>query len=295
MLAGCGESQPQILGPANVNAVGSERAHQQTFEYTGKAQSFTVPARVTRVTVTANGASGPSQGGSSCYFTGGRAGVVKAAIAVTPGETLAIYVGGEGMGNTSNCSARYEGGYNGGGNGGNEAYCLNGTGGGGASDVRQGGTALRNRVIIAGGGGGGGIALSSFYAGNGGDGGGEIGGHGTDTYVGGYGGAGGTQHHGGKGGDGGMRSDRGSHGYAGKFGIGGAGGNGQFAGCGGGGGGGYYGGGGGGAGSSTESYCSVSGGGGGGGSSYIEPSAKSFTGWQGWKNAVGNGLIVISW
>ncbi len=64
---------------------------------------------------------------------------------------------------------------------------------------------------------------------------------------------------------------------------------------GGGGGGGYYGGGGGGAGSSGYYYCYLAGGGGGGGSSYIEPSAKSFRGWQGWKNADGNGLVVISW
>ena len=43
------------------------------------------------------------------------------------------------------------------------------------------------------------------------------------------------------------------------------------------------------------SDCYAGGGAGGGGSSYIEPRAKSFRGWQGWKNAVGNGLIVISW
>lgn len=58
------------------------------------------------------------------------------------------------------------------------------------------------------------------------------------------------------------------------------------------------GGGGGGAGSYLYSYrygCAASGGGGGGGSSYVEPSAKNFRQWQGWKNATGDGLIVLSW
>jgi len=35
--------------------------------------------------------------------------------------------------------------------------------------------------------------------------------------------------------------------------------------------------------------------GGGGGSSYIEPSARKYESWQGWKTATGNGLVVFSW
>ena len=42
-------------------------------------------------------------------------------------------------------------------------------------------------------------------------------------------------------------------------------------------------------------YCLGYGGGGGGGSSYVEPSAISFKMWSGWRNATGNGLVVISW
>jgi hypothetical protein len=61
---------------------------------------------------------------------------------------------------------------------------------------------------------------------------------------------------------------------------------------GGGGGGGYEGGGGGGA--SAADY-GFGGGGGGGGSSYIESNAKDFHSWQGWKDAKGNGVVVISW
>ena len=37
------------------------------------------------------------------------------------------------------------------------------------------------------------------------------------------------------------------------------------------------------------------GGGGGGGSSYVEPSAIKSRVWPGWKDATGDGLIVIDW
>ncbi|MFW1396645.1 glycine-rich protein, partial [Vibrio parahaemolyticus] len=57
-----------------------------------------------------------------------------------------------------------EGGQNGGGKG-----CGKGTGGGGASDIRVGGTSLSSRVLVAGGGGGYG------YGGYGGGGGGLTG------------------------------------------------------------------------------------------------------------------------
>jgi phospholipase C len=35
--------------------------------------------------------------------------------------------------------------------------------------------------------------------------------------------------------------------------------------------------------------------GGGGGSYYVEPDAIKFRMWRGWKNAIGNGLVVFSW
>jgi Glycine rich protein len=291
LLTGCAGSQPPVGASNLANDISRFALHHQTFHYTGKAQSFKVPAGVTYVTIDANGASGPTQGGSSCYFTGGRGGVVKATIAVTPGEILAIFVGGEGTGDTPNCSAGSEGGFNGGAAGGSESYCLNGTGGGGASDVRQGGDELRDRVIVAGGGGGGGIANSVFDAGAGGDGGGNVGANGTGVPVGGYGGAGGTQHRGGKGGAAGAPGMRSSNGYRGVLGAGGVGGNGQFAGCGGGGGGGYYGGGGGGG---ADGASAAGGGGGGGGSSYIESGATNIKNQRG-AATPGNGVIVFSW
>ena len=124
-----------------------------TFDYTGAEQTYTVPAAVCSITVDAYGAQGGNGQGYAYTFyspvvydvlggNGGNGNRVQATLTVTPGETLYVYVGGQG-GQTS-------GGYNGGGNTGNT-----GGGGGGASDVRQAGSGLGNRVVIAGGGGGG--------------------------------------------------------------------------------------------------------------------------------------------
>ena len=203
MLAGCGGSQPPI-GALSVTDVSNYAGmHQRTFNYTGKAQSFKVPSGISQVTVKAQGASGPSgQPTSYCKFTGGNGGIVKATIPVTPGETLAIYVGGEGGGDGSNCSPNGAGGFNGGGDGGNGVSGGSGTGGGGASDVREGGDSLTDRVVVAGGGGGGGVFNGLYGAGSGGAGGGKIGGNGSATSSdspAGNGGYGGTQHHGGPG------------------------------------------------------------------------------------------------
>ncbi|MEI6766474.1 MAG: glycine-rich protein [Bacteroidota bacterium] len=125
----------------------------QTFNYTGAQQTFTVPPCVTSVTLDVYGAQGGGGGGN-----GGRA---QGTLSVTPGQILYVYVGGEGAGYNTGVSV---GGWNGGGNG---HY---GCAGGGGSDVRAGGTALSNRVIVAGGGGG-------YYGNPGGAGGGTSGGN----------------------------------------------------------------------------------------------------------------------
>ncbi len=169
--------------------------------YTGGSQNFTVPVCATTVYVIVAGAQG---GGPFSNNPGGYGGEVGATIPTTPGESLAIYVGGAG-GNGTYSSQGY-GGFNGGGAGappeGSKAFG-GGNGGGGASDARQGGTALANRVVVAGGGGGSGYAgtISSF----GGPGGGLTGGSGQDGYcfgLMGKGGGGGTQTSGGAGGAG---------------------------------------------------------------------------------------------
>ena len=64
-----------------------------TFAFTGSADSFTVPAGVTQITVDAFGA----QGGPTQVLgtAGGLGGEATATIAVTPGEVLQVNVGGQ--------------------------------------------------------------------------------------------------------------------------------------------------------------------------------------------------------
>ena len=228
-----------------------------TFNYTGSMETWTVPNGVTSITVDVRG----SQGGDCIYNDtakpddlGGKGGRVVTVYPVMPGQTLNLFVGGIP--------------YNGGGNGAGFICQANG---GGASDVRIGGTALTDRVVVAGGGGGGGNNCST-NAEPGGDGGGLIGGKGWQcggqqgTAV----GMGGTQTAGGASGT--------NPATAGALGIGGNGGGAGTAS--GGGGGGYYGGGG-------AAY-----GGGGGGSSYTSSWATSVAHTQGFQNGTGQIIIV---
>jgi len=117
----CGTS-----GQSTISVSQSYICSPLTFSYSGGAQTFTVPSGVTTINVQCWGAQGQnSYGGLGGYATGN--------LAVTPGEQLVVYVGGQG-------------GFNGGGTG-------NVGNGGGGTDVRQGGATLNNRVIVAGGGG----------------------------------------------------------------------------------------------------------------------------------------------
>ena len=244
----------------------------QTFNYTGGNQTWTVPAGVFAVSFDVRGA----QGGTNSWNDGGKGGKVTGTLAVTPGQTLNVYVGGQ-PGSGGCCTGVWgPGGWNGGGQGyayfsGQEAR-----GGGGASDIRIGGTTLNNRVVVAGGGGGAGGQYCNGNQDKGGAGGGS-GNAGNGLVCNGYNscycGTGGTQTTGGTNGCGGQ---------AGQFGVGGN----AWAGCcgypSGGGGGGWYGGGGG--------YYY---GGGGGGSSYVNPNLTSnVTHTQGDQN--GNGQVIIS-
>ena len=247
------------------------------FSYSGAEQTFVVPVGVNSVQVECWGASG-GDGNNLSQQPGGGGGYAAGTLSVTPGETLSLFVGGEGT--RSNISP-IAGGFNGGGeayNYGNVSwYCA---GGGGATDVRVGGTTLEDRVLVAGGGGGGGGSGSHAYGG-GGDGGGIVGDNGFDTEFGNdpYGdrhGKGGSQSAGGPGGT--SESPGGSDGV---FGIGGDASIGSNA-LASGGGGGYYGGGGG----------SYHGGAGGGGSSYVGGVTDAVT--ISGVNS-GDGLIVISW
>ena len=178
-------------------------ATTETFDYTGGVQTWTVPPGVTSGTFDVYGASGGESG--SPGFEAGKGGRARSVLALTPGSTVYIVVGGAG--------AWPGAGYNGGGNG-------SWFGGGGATDIRIGGRTLDSRVLVAGGGGG-----AAQYTGQAGHGGGL-----TGT---GAGGGGGTQTAGGSG----TYPD-----WKGSFGQGGTDGGVNMIG---GGGGGWYGGGGG--------------------------------------------------
>ncbi len=146
------------------------QATTTTFSYTGAQQAFVVPPNVNTVHIDAQGASG----WSGATNRGGRGGSAVGDLAVTPGETLYIYVGGQGT--AANVDQVPAGaGFNGGGLGMTNSAGPNFVGGGGgASDVRQSGFALGNRVLVAAGGGG-----ATENGGElGGDGGGLVGGNG---------------------------------------------------------------------------------------------------------------------
>ncbi len=240
-----------------------------TFNYTGAAQTWTVPPCVTSINVDVRGAEGGGGAG------GGNGARVQATMAVTPGQVLQINVGGLG-----NCPG---GGFNGGGNGQNANSTANRScGGGGASDIRITPYAMGNRVVVAAGGGGIGGGTQDAAGGNGGC---ATGTAGTSPF--GQGGGGATQATGGTGGPPWIAS--GQAGTAGSIGQGGNGGNDP---CynnspGGGGGGGYYGGGGGG----SDCFSSAPyGGGSGGGGSSLAAGGSCTAGFQ-----TGNGLVTITY
>ncbi len=171
------------------------------FGFTGGEQTLTVPAGVQSLTVYLSGAQGGAGrsgagtiGGSpnSPGGTGGLGGRVRGTLAVTPGATLSIWVGGQGSQAV---------------NPGGVGQGVDGIGGGG-TDLRLGGNGIGNRVAIAGGGGGGGNAgwstANVIAGGAGGVGGGGTGGAGA-TVPGGpgpFGGGGGSVGTGGAGGAG---------------------------------------------------------------------------------------------
>ena len=283
----------------------------ETFEFTGAGQSFAVPANVCQVTVDAHGAQGGA--GAEGIHIGGLGGRATASFAVTPGETLGVFVGGAGGDASTDSSTGAvdvddqgpvveapvvaggpgerviafgdnggiagAGGFNGGGDGGNTVEDPGG-GGGGGSDVRRG-----NELLVVAGGGGGGGGDDDFPEGSGGAGGGTEGEPGEDSGEDppSPGGGGGTQSAGGAGG-----ANETASGEMGSAGTGGTGGDGNDD-SGGGGGGGLFGGGGG-AGDFENDLETDDGGGGGGGSGFGPAGVAFETG-----SRPGNGLITITY
>ena len=171
---------------------------------------------------------------------------------LTSGQTVYVYVGGQGSGSSS-LGGAISGGFNGGGIGYNGDADGRAASGGGGSDIRINSNSLANRAIVAGGGGGG-KYFTGYGTQSGSYGGGTSGQDGaTANYAASYGysGKGGTQSAGGAGGANGGTASSGSSGTGGNgiisHGFGSSGG-----------GGGYFGGGGAGAGMSP-----------GGGSGYV--------------------------
>jgi hypothetical protein len=225
-----------------------------TYTWNGDAQSFTVPAGVTSLDVTAVGAAGGSAVYNGAGFAGPGASVEDKSVPVSTyqGQTLTVIVGGVGGNGSPDVSGA--GGSPGGGGAGGPVFTESGAagaGGGGYSGLL---TSSGQPLVIAAGGGGASQQVNGG-AGDTGSGGG-IGG----TNSGGGGGVGGTSTAGGAGGAGANGGPDGSPGTSLTGGQGGAGLGEAGNNSGGGGGGGYFGGGGGGAG--------TFGGGGGGGSSF---------------------------
>jgi hypothetical protein len=246
---------------------------QTLFLYNGDpaGQTCVVAAGVTELSVTAAGASG---GAANSGQAGGLGARVNTLVPVTPGETLKVFVGGQG----ATVAGGGAGGFNGGGGGG----LFNGGGGGGGTDVRRAPYNLGDRIVIAGGGGGAG-AFGFSSGGVGGAGGEGTSANGGNPALGGQGGQGGAN-----GGLGGIGFGGAGNGTAGGAGQGGAGGTATTWDGGGGGGGGNVGGGGGGA---NDVFNGGAGGGGGGSSAVVDPIiVPSFeTG-----VFLGNGDVIIS-
>lgn len=258
--------------------------------------SIVVPARVETLTVTAAGGGGGGNALDAGVARGGHGASVTAAIPVTPGQVLKVYVatgGGPGLGNTGNTGGS---GYGAGGNGGpfyGEGFGGGYGGGGGGSTALL----INDTVtVVAGGGGGGGgdNYPTGFHWG--GAGGLPIGSGGSGdscARAGGGGNADGA-------GSAGSRSGTGQT-VAATSGLQGRGGSGTYGAggstSGGGGGGGGYGGGG--PGNWNGPYGCSNAGGGGGGGSYVTSAARSVT-WASASNgaqtavAGGNGSMSIT-
>ena len=238
-------------GPILASNITNIAVECETLSYTTPGSyNWTVPAGVTSLQIVAIGGGGGGSGALSIDGSGSAGGsgaMVTATLSVTPGQLIALVVGGGGT-----AGANFPNG-----------LCGVGGGGGGASSLDVGNA---DQVIAGGGGGGGGscggVGLTGGFGGGpggaGGAGAGIYGGNGGSGGIGGaaalYGGAAGGNGSGGAGGNGGANGPYpGGAGGIGGLG-GGAGANGSYEG--GGGGGGYGGGGtyygGGGAGGSTD-------------------------------------------
>ncbi len=269
----------------------------------GTGFSWTVPAEVTSVTISAAGGDGGSVINplNSGFGEGGTGALVMLTLPVTPGDVLWMSLGGDGLKNGSSTTAQAGavGGPGGGAGGsatrGTGATSINGGGGGSSTMVALNSATMSSASVVAVAGAGGGGPSSGSNVG--GDGGTPVGGNSGGTTPG-YG-VGGNGDFAGTGGEGGTYiglANWMNRALPGGDGVGAAGGNAfvmdpQDAYTGGGGGGGYGGGGGG-----AFVQFAPGGGlgwGGGGGGSYAAPSATAVS-YEVRADAVPHGLITLS-
>jgi hypothetical protein len=127
--------------------------HILIFDSTGSVQGFLVPTGVTSLWVEVNGAQGGKLTGSTASFdTSGMGGRVKAKLAVTPGDSLYIFVGGKPP-LDSRAPAPMGGGGNGGTNYSNSVAIA--SAGGGYSAITTANIVDSARILVIAGGGGG--------------------------------------------------------------------------------------------------------------------------------------------
>jgi hypothetical protein len=161
-------NHPYAKIPLAMTIRGTAPVRLANFSYTGSSQYWVVPAGVNSIFITLTGAGGGGGYGSS----GGSGGLVSGTLAVSPGTTYVIIVGGAGTSGRTHA-------YGGGGQGGYYGY-------GGAGGGR---TALADNVgndIVTAGAGGGGAYYATGGAGGGNDGGNGNGSGGGGQYSGGY-------------------------------------------------------------------------------------------------------------
>ena len=119
----------------------------QTYTYTGAVQTVTLPAGSYQIEMWGadGGSTTGSGGGGGIAKLGGKGGYSSGLLTLTTATAINVYVGGKGGAEGLNVP----GGFNGGGNSGTASVIVCGSGGG-ASDIRVGGTALTDRRIVAG-------------------------------------------------------------------------------------------------------------------------------------------------
>lgn len=163
--SGDGYARVTLVEEADISVYDDPEADIYEFDYTGAVQTFTAPADG-NYKLEAWGA----QGGGTSGYPGGSGAYTSGEIYLYQGETIYIYVGGAGQGQTVNqTTSNNAGGFNGGGIGllnhsGNNAVRVFGSGGGAtdfrlvASDADDGWSgfdSLKSRIMVAAGGGGG--------------------------------------------------------------------------------------------------------------------------------------------